>query len=243
MITRAGPGGEGSVLSACARDVFGAAIASDLAVYGAASQEASFFVITDGEGGVHGALSFCPCRSVLTYDGEGDTEEIGLFLGRDRDGLLLSGGNARLLNVPSPGILMSSAGAANAAPGTEVTPVTGETLSKVFELTAGVFGIAGAARDEKYRTLSYKFRHGLARGFAVFRDGEAVSSALTDGEYGSFALIEGVCTAEAERRQGLAKAVLAALTAELQKAGREPQILVKDANLVPFYTTVGFTVV
>ena len=101
-------------------------------------------------------------------------------------------------------------------------------------------GSVGNAAEVLSRDAAYS-RHGFFR-YAVVRDGDVVSSAMTTAEWTGGALIGGVATAPTHRRRGLAGTCVHALVGALKREGRQVYICPKKEGAMRLYTELGFSV-
>lgn len=97
-------------------------------------------------------------------------------------------------------------------------------------------------RDALYVDLSHRLRHGCIHARMLCRDGVPAACAVTMGETDKIAVIGGVACRPQYRGQGLGTMVLRDLCAVLQREHKDI-CLFTGRELVPYYRTVGFSVV
>lgn len=94
--------------------------------------------------------------------------------------------------------------------------------------------------DGWYVDVSHKQRRGLIRAVAAYKGEELVGCAMTAGETEGRALVSGVAVTPRRRGRGFGRAVTAALTGELHRAGKEVFLLRAKGENEAFYRSLGF---
>jgi GNAT superfamily N-acetyltransferase len=96
--------------------------------------------------------------------------------------------------------------------------------------------------DDWYVDVCYRVRHGFCHISAIEWEDMPISSAMTVAEWKDGAVIGAVATAAEHRRKGYAARCVAALTSQLQQAGKTVYICPKNAAAQKVYEQLGFVV-
>ena len=192
--------------------------------------------------GENGSAAAILDGQAIVYATETEREEMALFVSMQPDIISL------LADVPTAQAVAAQWGTAvNEVPVMRCeTPQTAETISRLSprELYAFLEPIfPGLPPFEGwYMDVCYRERHGFCRNVAVIEGDRAVSAAMTTADWQGGALIGGVATDPAYRRQGLAARCVGTLAAQLQKEDRQVYICPKNDGARRVYTALGFAV-
>lgn len=104
----------------------------------------------------------------------------------------------------------------------------------------GQFSQQGEAASDAFYTRSCALvNRGVAHFWAVEADGEIASTAFSAAEFGGWAYLSAIETAESHRRKGLAGWLIGALCASLLAKNHRPTLLCRP-EMAAFYAKIGF---
>lgn len=220
----------------CSADTpFGCRIRSLAAAYGVGEPFARFWVQDGGS-----AVAELDDAAILE-ERDSDPEELAEFL-RALDVKTLSCAEpaAERLGLPvaARGEILLRRGAVpgDAGAGTERDPDLRE-IHALLRRAAGD-GFAPPEFEPFYMDLSHRIRHGAAAAAGIRLDGELTACALCPSMTERSAVVSAVAVAPEHRREGLGRAVLAALTAAL--ARERVYVFRTDGHNEEFYRSLGF---
>lgn len=218
------------------RDIFAIRIAATLKAYGADADFARFYC--DKERNT--LISVLDSAMTISVNEKSDLEELAEFIKIiGCRSLLCDAELARRLQlkVSSEGLVMKLSEQIS----TDLSPpcrVDAERLSGLFPCI-----FPNGTNEEFsawYCDASHRLRHSKIRAVAFYSEGRAVCTAMTTAELSGCAIVGGVATAEAYRRQGLASRAVSALCADLLSEGRAVYLCSKNSHSDKLYKKLGF---
>lgn len=220
----------------CSADTpFGCRIRSMAEAYGVGEPFSRFWVQDGGS-----AVAKLDDAAILE-ENDADPEELREFLGAlDVRTLSCSEAAAEKLGLRAAAkgeiLLRRGAVPGDTGAGAERDP----SLREIHELLcrAAGDGFTPPEFEPFYLDLSHRIRHGAAAAAGIRRDGALAACALCPAMTERSAVVSAVAVAPEHRREGLGRAVLAALTAAL---GREQVYVFRaDGCNEEFYRSLGF---
>ncbi len=215
---------EKECLAFCSEQLEGAVIYTRLKAYGSDGSEALFWLSRDSKNKINAVCSMLD--GVFTYcsDNTADEEEIIMFAHIMGASEITKKGKYILKFESSPNIGTAS-------------DISGENLKDAFPVIFEDEPCKNIFFSKWYTDASYKIRHSLIHGKAVFDGKKCISAALTSGESDKIAVISSVATLKEYRKQGYGENVVISLAKSLDKT---VYLMTDDEQIAHWYEKMGF---